>query len=119
MANEVLTAGTGITVTPNAIAGTITVAHVWPAPRVVTTTATAAAGQVIDANATAASFVVTLPAANSCAGRSIVISKIDDTPNTVTVQSAGGTMNGQTSWVLNAQWNSMTFVSSGTDWRIN
>lgn len=70
-------------------------------------------------NASGANRAITLPIAANMIGQ-IEISKEDSTANTITVSvSGGGTINGQTTQVLQFQYSCLTVVSNGTEYRIN
>lgn len=68
---------------------------------------------VVLANGT---FTVTLPAAASNSGRTINVKNIGT--GTITVGSAGGTIDGSASITIAQRYNSMTVVSDGTNWFI-
>lgn len=76
---------------------------------------TAAINDVVLADATAAAFTVTLPAAT--VGAVVRVKKVDASVNAVTVAGAGGaTVDGAANTALAAQWNHVTLVSDGTNW---
>ena len=65
-------------------------------------------------DATAGNMVVNLPAATLRKGSQLVISKVDASANTVTVNRAGSdTVEGATSVVLTAQWDKLVLLSDG------
>lgn len=70
---------------------------------------------IVTADATAAAFAITLPAANSVAsGRSYTIKKTDASANAVTLTAAGtDTIDGAATYALSAQWAAATVVSDG------
>lgn len=74
----------------------------------------------IRADATAGIFTITLPAAVSNQGRSILIKKIDATANAVTISRAGtDTIEGSTTASLATQWTRIHLISNGVDtWEI-
>lgn len=77
-------------------------------------TLTATTSQYQFANATTASFTITLPSTTT-AGMLFTIKKVDNSANTVTVTSAGTPLiDGQTTYVLATQWKYATFISTTT-----
>jgi hypothetical protein len=81
------------------------------------TTLVAATHDVVLVDATAASRTVTLPAAASNPGVVFTVKKIDVSANTVTIDpNASETIEGQTTLVLNAQYQTITIVCNGTAW---
>jgi hypothetical protein len=72
---------------------------------------TAAAWNFINANATAAPFAITIPAANTFTGCQIAIKKTDATANAVTLT---GTIDGVVNPTLNIQGDSIILISDGT-----
>ena len=74
---------------------------------------------LINANASTASFVITLPTAVGNAGFPIAIKKVDATANTVTIQGNGAELiDGANTFVLSAQYESIMLVSDGSGWNI-
>lgn len=74
---------------------------------------------VIEANATTASFTLTLPSAAANPGKVFHVKKIDVTANTVTIDGdTTDTIDGALTLVLRAQWQSTRFVSDGVGWFI-
>jgi hypothetical protein len=68
-------------------------------------------------DATAAGFTVTLPDATTCKGARLRIKKIDASANAVTVDGKGAqTLEGATTIVLVAQWDSAEIQSDGSNW---
>jgi hypothetical protein len=75
---------------------------------------TAADETVILADATSASFTITLPAAVGCPGRIYYIKKVNS-GNTVTIGRTGSnTIDGATSQSLSTQWSFYQLVSDGS-----
>lgn len=75
---------------------------------------------VIEADATAAGFTITLPLASICEGWSYLIKKIDATANVVTLNAAGvETIDGELTVVLAAQWDQIQITSDGVGWLID
>ena len=72
------------------------------------------------ADATSAAFTVTLPAVAAIpTGRIYNIKKLDSTGNNVTVDAnAAELIDGATTAVIAAQFNSLTVQSDGTEWHI-
>lgn len=66
-----------------------------------------------------ANQTTTLPAVASCPGREYTVVKISNNAFTVTVGGSGSEkINGATTYVLTAQYNSITFWNTGTQWII-
>lgn len=109
--------GAGVTATP----GTGEVIVTVPAWRQATTSKTsaytAAYGDIVLADATSASFTVTLPTASS-AQLPVTVKKIDASTNTVTVAPATGTIDGSATIVISTRYASYDLVSDGTNWFI-
>jgi hypothetical protein len=68
------------------------------------------------ADATGASQTLTLPDARGQVGNSFVIKKVDATANTVTIDTAYGTIDGAATRVLTTQYQSVTIQSDGTNY---
>lgn len=74
---------------------------------------------VIAADATSASFAVTLPTAVGITGKIYTIKKIDSSVNTVTVATTSAqTIDGAASEVLSYQYDGITVQSNGANWFI-
>lgn len=92
-------------------------------PTVVTSgssvTMTAFDREVIVKKTVGSATTVTLPPSPS-AGQSAIVSdgKGDAATNNITVQPAAGTINGGSSWVIAANFASVTFRYSGTEWNV-
>lgn len=72
---------------------------------------------VILVDATGANRTITLPTAASAANRQFDIKKIDASANTVTVDADGSeTIDDATTFVLSAQYASVTVFSDGSEW---
>lgn len=86
-------------------------------PTVQSAAYTAKAGDLVLANAVAASFTVTLPAAS--AGVQIAVKKTDISTNAVTViGTSNATIDGDTSCTIAGTGTVVQFVSDGTNWRV-
>lgn len=83
--------------------------------RILTTTATAAAGDMCDCDASGGAFTVTLPSVAANSGKTIIVTKADSSANAVTI---AGTINGATDLDLTLQYTAITLASNGTEWRI-
>ena len=81
-----------------------------PTARTANVTLATSSGQYNMANATTASFTITLPS-TTIAGQLLTIKKIDATANTVTV---AGTIDGVTNYVLSTQYKYVTVQSTAT-----
>lgn len=81
-----------------------------------TTTYTAAAGELVNANATTASFTVTLPSAPA-AGSMVIVKKTDSSTNSVTVTSSA-LIDGAGSKVIYSQYGWLTLIYTGSTWNI-
>lgn len=87
--------------------------------RTVTTTAQVLATDgVILANAASGGFAVTLPDVASVAKQTFFIKKIDATGNIVTVSGNGANIDGSAQQTLDAQWESILVVSTGSAYYI-
>jgi hypothetical protein len=74
---------------------------------------------VILCDASSAAFTVTLPAVSGNAGLNFHIKKTDSSGNAVTVDgNASETIDGATTAVITAQWESIQIVSDGSAWYI-
>lgn len=74
---------------------------------------------VILGDCTSAAFTLSLPTAASGVGRIFFMKKIDSTSNVLTVQANGSELiDGNNTFLLPSQWQSVTVVSSGTAWYI-
>jgi hypothetical protein len=80
------------------------------------TTYGASAGDFVLCTAGGSGFTVTLPAAASNTNKVIAIKKVDSGQGTITVASAGGNVDGQTTQAIVQPNGSYLFVSDGTDW---
>lgn len=70
-------------------------------------------------NATDGNTTINLPAAASHRGRVFTVKKTDATANTVTIDGkASETIDGATTLVLTAQYETKTIASNGTNWMI-
>ncbi len=85
-------------------------------PRATSTATTAAANELIVANAASAGFTVTLPAHSS--GIQVWVKKVDSTANVVTVSSPAGLIDGASTATLDVQYEALTIISDGTNWHI-
>lgn len=83
--------------------------------RILTTTATAAAGDMCDCDASGGAFTVTLPNVATNSGQTIIVTKADSSANAVTI---AGTINGATDLDITLQYTAITLASNGTEWRI-
>lgn len=73
---------------------------------------------VVLANATSAGFTVTLPSAASVAKQTFFVKKIDATGNIVTISGNGANIDGSAQQTLDAQWESILVVSTGSAYYI-
>lgn len=106
--------GTVLTVT----AGTVGWGAAGAARTVVTktTTYTAVTGDIVLASASGGAWALTLPAVT--AGATVTVKKTDSSANAVTVTPASGTIDGASTLVINAQYDSFDVVADGTNWWI-
>jgi len=119
-----LTAGTGISVT-NGV-GTITIANTGTsfspttvANSVSYTEAGTTGFKTSLCDATGGAIVVTLPLVASATGLIYTVKKIDSSANTVTLDGNGvETIDGVTTQVISAQYDSLTITSDGSTWWI-
>lgn len=82
-----------------------------------TTTATAAAGQFVLADATSGGFTVTLPASPSV-GALVAVKKTDATANVVTVAPAAGTIDGDANATIVSEDAGAVFEYTGSMWTV-
>lgn len=86
-----------------------------PTSRTGAATLTSISAAVELCDATTASFILTLPAANSAVGQFFFVKKTDSTANTVTIAAAGAdTIDGAASFVLKNQYAGVLIVNDGT-----
>lgn len=83
--------------------------------RILTTTATAAAGDLCDCDASGGAFTVTLPNVATNSGQTIIVCKADSSANAVTI---AGTINGAVNLDITLQYTSISLASNGTEWRV-
>lgn len=74
--------------------------------------------RMVLADATAGGFTLTLPSAVTYPGVEILIKKIGDEGNVVTIASAAGTIDGETTQELAAPYAGITVKSNGSDWYV-
>lgn len=88
--------------------------------RTISSTATAANETNIFADASGGSFTITLPpAAVNGGGRMYTIKKIDSSANTVTIDGDGSeTIDGNLTYSINTQWDSVSLTNDSTQWFI-
>lgn len=78
---------------------------------------TASFSECILVDAGSGNVEITLPTHNN--NQKIAVIKTDNSANTVTVVATGGlNINGQASYALNSQYDSVVFISNSTDWNI-
>jgi hypothetical protein len=77
-----------------------------------------AADHKIFANASAGDMVITLPSAIGAGGREYYIKRIDGSGNLLTLASAGGTIDGANSILINTQYDFVQVTSDNTNWYI-
>jgi hypothetical protein len=63
-------------------------------------------------------ITVTLYAASAVPGGIITVKKTDTASNTITINTAGGNIDGQASVLLQRQYDSYTMISDGTNWNL-
>lgn len=83
--------------------------------RILSTNATAAAGDFCDVDASGGAVSVTLPSVGGNVGRMVAVSKSDASANAVTIV---GTVNGTVNPTLTVQYTRALMVSNGTEWRL-
>lgn len=74
-------------------------------------------GTVFVSDPSGGDFTITLPSASSNTGRLIVVKHVGAT-GVLTVNSASGTIDGETSLLITQQWSAVHFVSDGANWVI-
>ena len=73
----------------------------------------------VAANATGGAFTIQLPNAATCFGRVYKLKKIDTSANKITIDPNGAqTIDGQSTYQLQTQWQIITIISNGTDWEV-
>jgi hypothetical protein len=78
-----------------------------------------ATDEVIKADATTATFAVTLPTAVGKTGQEYTIKKVDATANAVTIATTSSqTIDGSTTYSLAAQWKYVKVISDNSNWII-
>lgn len=93
--------------------------NIWPYVAKTTTYTTTATDGFIRADATSASFTITLITAVGNTGLIQVFKKIDATNNTVTIDaSSTQTIDGALTYVLSAEDQSCTIISDGANWHV-
>lgn len=91
-------------------------AHYAYAAKTTTYTLTAT-DHIIAADGTSAAFTVTLPTAVGITGKEYIITKIDASANAITIDGNGSeTIDGQTTYSLITQWDSIIIRSNGANW---
>jgi hypothetical protein len=71
---------------------------------------------VVLVNAASGNVTVTLPAATTCSGYAFTVKRIDSSANTVLVNTASGTIDGESSVPSFGQYQALAFVSNGTNY---
>lgn len=97
-----------------AAAGIIPLSAVSGTVATKTTTYTAVNADIILADASGGAFTITLPAASN--RLVVVVKKIDNTGNLLTISPAAGTIDGQSTHTLAQQYTSVTLTSDGSNW---
>ena len=79
-----------------------------------------AADHFVDCTAGSSGITVTLPTAVGNAGKSFVITKVDNGIGPITINTTSGqTINGSLTSIITSQWVSYTVHSNGSNWIIN
>ncbi len=82
-------------------------------------TASTSEAAIYEIDCTGGNVIVTLPAASGAANRGWVLRRIDASANTLTVDPNGSeTINGQTTWPIVSQYETLDINSNGTSWGI-
>ena len=80
---------------------------------------TASPGDFVEADPTAAGFVVTLPLAASCIGQRVIVKNVSGSVNTITVTASGADLiDGLATYALAGARTSADYVSDGTKWMV-
>jgi hypothetical protein len=91
----------------------------WQARTVLEDTLLDETFRTVLADASLAPITISLPAAASVRNRTYTVKKVDATANTVTIDPDGAeTIDGAATHVLTAQWESIRFISNGSEWLI-
>ncbi|SIS11535.1 beta strand repeat-containing protein [Williamsia sterculiae] len=78
-----------------------------------------ATDSVVSGDTTSAAFNLTLPDASTCTGRQYTLKRISAGSNNLTVAtSSSQTIDGASTYVLNAQWKFVVVVSTGSGWLV-
>lgn len=91
--------------------------HYLTLVRAVSGTYAVTGGTVFVCDPSGGGFTFTLPEANQNTGRLIIVKHVGAS-GTITVASAGGTIDGETSVLVTQQWSAVHFVSDGSNWVI-
>ena len=86
-------------------------------PIAVSTTYTAASGDIVLATAGAGGFTVTLPTV--ALGAFVTVKKVDTGAGTITVSPASGSIDGASTYSLVVRWDSVDLYSDGSNWFLN
>jgi len=88
----------------------------YDVPEVMTDDGAAEADAFVQADTSGGAFTLTLPSAVGLQGRRIAVSLVED-GNTLTIAAPGAeTINGDPTYTLTTQWQSVGLVSNGTSW---
>lgn len=115
-------AGVATSLPGDVTAGTLTIGTKRVDPYNVNATAktadyTAALGDLVRCDPSAAGFTVTLPSAASNAGRGVTIKNVTTSTNAITIDTTGSeTIDDAASYSLATSRGTATFVSDGTNW---
>lgn len=112
--------GVNVTTTYNDAGNTFTI-NAYNAKRTAfSTTSTLDATHYYAAcDATSGSMTINLPTAAGITSRVYIIKKIDSSSNTVTIDpNSTETIEGDSTYVLSAQWDYVRLVSNGTNWEV-
>lgn len=86
-------------------------------PVQVSGTYTALGGDIVLATAGVVGYVVNLPSVTT-PGTQVIVKKVDANSGTITITPASGTIDGQSTYPISTQYQSVTLVSDGTNWNL-
>jgi hypothetical protein len=93
--------------------------RLWTVRAVTTTTSASTSDDLITGDATSGAFSVNLPALASSQGMRVMVKKIDASGNAVTIDAnSTEQIDGATTRVLAAQWDSVTLVAGPSMWLV-
>jgi hypothetical protein len=103
----------------NAVTASAASAQDFIVTAVKTSLYTAASNELVQCNPTGGAFTINLPTAGGRNGKHIVVKNVSNSTNTITIQAAGlETIDGSSSQAISFGYESLHFVSNGSNWVI-